>query len=497
MTVYLTLILLLIYFQILETMGIFGVRIKFFHRHSTHRLIYIGLFCHITEMTESDFTLVGAGDAILVRKLRTIESSDFDAVVERIRDADAAVVNFESLAHDYEHPPAAASGGTYMRSPPSVLDELTWAGFNLFAAATNHSFDYTHEGLLTTMEHMENRGIAYAGIGRNLAAAREPVYIDTPAGRVALIASCSTITGGSIAGQQRQDMGGRPGIAPIRHDSRYVVPEEACDHLRSLSESLGLEELKQIGQNSSYPFAYPNPDEEGFVLPNLDGEDIRFVPGQEARIERTANEQDIKALLKQVERATRQADWVIASHHSHEYADPTDRSYCAEFVEKYARRCIDQGAHAFIGHGAHVLQGVEIYNQRPIFYDLGNFVFQSQLVSRLPDELYERYGVDPGGNPADLFDARAYTDDGERKGFLDNEMEWLSVLPMCEFDDGELQKITLYPLDLKIDRPRPQRGRPFIPTGDKAEQVIEHLDTISEPYDTSIEYRDGIGRIEF
>jgi len=447
-------------------------------------------------MNESDFTLVGAGDAILVRKLRTIENSDFDAVVERIRDADAAVVNFESLAHDYEHPPAAASGGTYMRSPPFVLDELTWAGFDLFAAATNHSFDYTHEGMITTMEHMEERGIAYAGIGRDLAAAREPAYIDTSAGRVALIASCSTITEGSIAGQQRRDMAGRPGIAPIRHNSRYIVPEAEYDHLRSLSESLGLEELKQIGQKSSFPFAYPRPDEEGFVLPNLDGEDIRFSPGDEARIERTANKQDIEALLKQVRRATQQADWVIVSHHSHEYADPTNRNYCAEFVERYARQCIDQGANAFVGHGAHVLQGIEIYNRCPIFYDLGNFVFQSQLVSRLPNELYERYNVDQSGDPVDIFDQRVYTDDGEAKGFLDNEMEWLSVLPMCEFNDGILQKVTLHPLDLKQERPRPQRGRPFIATGDKAEQVIEHLSEVSARYGTKIEYQDGVGTMQ-
>ena len=187
---------------------------------------------------------------------------------------------------------------------------------------------------------------------------------------------------------------------------------------------------------------------------------------------------------------------MIVSHHSHEYADPKDRSYCAEFVERYARRCIDEGAHGFVGHGAHVLQGIEIYNQRPIFYDLGNFVFQSQLVSRLPDELYERYGVDPSGDPVDLFDERAYTDDGEQKGFLDNEMEWLSVLPMCEFDGDKLKNITLYPLDLKKNRPRAQRGRPFIATGDKAEKVIGHLNTISTPYDTSIVYRDGIGRVE-
>ena len=40
--------------------------------------------------------------------------------------------------------------------------------------------------------------------------------------------------------------------------------------------------------------------------------------------------------------------------------------------------CIDQGADLVIGHHPHVLQGVEIYRQRPIFYSLGNFVFDQE-----------------------------------------------------------------------------------------------------------------------
>ena len=40
-----------------------------------------------------------------------------------------------------------------------------------------------------------------------------------------------------------------------------------------------------------------------------------------------------------------------------------------------AHTLIDSGADAIIGHHPHVVQPVEIYNYRPIFYSLGNFVF--------------------------------------------------------------------------------------------------------------------------
>ncbi|HEX3045719.1 MAG TPA: CapA family protein [Bacillota bacterium] len=42
---------------------------------------------------------------------------------------------------------------------------------------------------------------------------------------------------------------------------------------------------------------------------------------------------------------------------------------------KIARFCIDQGADIVVGHHPHVLQGIEIYQGKPIFYSLGNFIF--------------------------------------------------------------------------------------------------------------------------
>jgi hypothetical protein len=42
-------------------------------------------------------------------------------------------------------------------------------------------------------------------------------------------------------------------------------------------------------------------------------------------------------------------------------------------LRKFARAVIDAGADAVVGHGPHVLRGVEFYKGRPIFYSLGNF----------------------------------------------------------------------------------------------------------------------------
>jgi hypothetical protein len=43
-------------------------------------------------------------------------------------------------------------------------------------------------------------------------------------------------------------------------------------------------------------------------------------------------------------------------------------------LRRWARAVIDAGADAVIGHGPHVLRGIEFYRGRPIAYSLGNFV---------------------------------------------------------------------------------------------------------------------------
>lgn len=43
-------------------------------------------------------------------------------------------------------------------------------------------------------------------------------------------------------------------------------------------------------------------------------------------------------------------------------------------LRRWARAVLDAGADAVVGHGPHVLRGVEFYRGKPIFYSLGNFL---------------------------------------------------------------------------------------------------------------------------
>ena len=54
-------------------------------------------------------------------------------------------------------------------------------------------------------------------------------------------------------------------------------------------------------------------------------------------------------------------------------------SHELESVQKETSRIyIDAGADIIIGSHAHVLQGIEFYNHKPIIYNLGDFIFNDE-----------------------------------------------------------------------------------------------------------------------
>jgi poly-gamma-glutamate synthesis protein (capsule biosynthesis protein) len=61
---------------------------------------------------------------------------------------------------------------------------------------------------------------------------------------------------------------------------------------------------------------------------------------------------------------------VVTFHWNYEfeqYPQPADREFCFHLIEI--------GVDAVFGHHAHIIQGYEFYNGKPIFYGLGNFYF--------------------------------------------------------------------------------------------------------------------------
>ncbi len=58
-----------------------------------------------------------------------------------------------------------------------------------------------------------------------------------------------------------------------------------------------------------------------------------------------------------------------------------------EFQEQLAHALIDFGTDVVIGHHPHVIQDIAIYKNKPIFYSLGNFIFDQYFSEDVQEEL--------------------------------------------------------------------------------------------------------------
>lgn len=83
---------------------------------------------------------------------------------------------------------------------------------------------------------------------------------------------------------------------------------------------------------------------------------------------------DTSIMLERVKEASATGKTVVVyTHWGVEYTTKP-----AESEKEFARAIIDAGASAVIGHHPHVVQPIEVYKDRPIFYSVGNFMTDQQ-----------------------------------------------------------------------------------------------------------------------
>ena len=80
---------------------------------------------------------------------------------------------------------------------------------------------------------------------------------------------------------------------------------------------------------------------------------------------------DEEKMLAQITDSKTRADLVIVNMHWGVEYEPTSRKN----IQTLAHKIVDAGADILIGGHPHVAQEMEIYNNKPIFYSLGNFIF--------------------------------------------------------------------------------------------------------------------------
>lgn len=88
---------------------------------------------------------------------------------------------------------------------------------------------------------------------------------------------------------------------------------------------------------------------------------------------------DTTALCNAISAARSQVDYLfVCVHWGTEHTD-----VLTDYQRPNAHAYIDAGADAVIGAHSHCLQGIEYYNGKPIFYSLGNFIFNETIDSTM------------------------------------------------------------------------------------------------------------------
>jgi poly-gamma-glutamate synthesis protein (capsule biosynthesis protein) len=365
-------------------------------------------------------TVVLTGQSMIRSDIRLYTPSTVSAIAPLLK-GDVVFTNFEATVAEKGEPNETAPRQGNSLAPPEAMDALKDMGFNLVAVSNNHSWDLKVPGIQNAIREADKRNLIHAGTGNTLKEAVAPGYLHTSKGTVALIAMAS-------------------GLVP---------PGGAATPTRP-----GVNEL-------------------------------RVEPGNKP------NREDAQRILQSIRDAAKGGNLIITYHHNHVYDVPFQTMFAEElpdrlvppnWIKEWTHAQVDAGADIVVLHGAPLVQGVEIYHNRPIFYDLGNFIFNLPLAEAT--QLLE-------------------------------PIVWESVVAAVQFEGKNLKSIRFQPIalnqmgkgqaDSEDDHPYslPEfpraflstRGLPTPATGEKAHYILSRLADSSKPFGTTVVIRGDTAEI--
>jgi poly-gamma-glutamate synthesis protein (capsule biosynthesis protein) len=403
------------------------------------------------------------------------------SLVGLLRSTDVGYGNFEGTAIDwarYHGAPQAQSGGDWLISTPEVPADLKSLGFDLVARANNHGTDWGVAGLLLTDRLLDKAGIVHAGSGLSESAARAPAFFDSAKARVALVSVASSFVAISRPADRRGVIPARAGVSVLDTKETVFLPPAQLAELENVRDML----LHAVGMpppKDNSIVSFKNDTSFGFAAsPNL---------SNGVRIHYSMDQTDLPAILLAIRQAKETAGLVIVALHAHQPSNYSDVP--ADFVPVFAHDCIDAGADVIAVSGPHRLRAIEIYRGKPIFYSLGNFVFQ--LAAMQPEPMDEFRATELSPATATDFEALRKM----RHEHFDAPIWYDSVLPIITYKNGRAHEIKLYPLELGFKDSAIRWGVPRLADPASGARILARLADLSKSFGTVIKSRGGNGVI--
>lgn len=425
---------------------------------------------------DDGFTIAVVGDVIIAHSLEHMMSNPrFAEVVELLRGADVATGNLETQIVDGRSFVGARGGGTHGAEPESA-EWLVDMGFDIMARPNNHANDYGYEGLIETSRHLDRAGLQHSGFGDTYWAARSARFVTTSRGRAGMVA---TSENSQEAVPASGEWPGRGGLSPFNVTMYMVVPASSWDAVR---------ELRELFPNGTGFYARgANTADRIDAL----GQRFRKAPAgvTEPYYTFDVNQRDLRDVVAAVREGKQRSDFITLALHSHDFRD-TRGGYrgfgipeaehldtnpsVADYLPVLAKQAIDNGADVFQGTGVHVLRGIEIYNNRPIFYGLGEFIRQRDVGGLAGRGDLSRDDCDGCPFPA----------------------KYESIVAVSRFSGDRLVEVRLHPVELRYESERmAHRGIPETAPPEVGRRILERLQELSAPLGTRMAIEGSVGVI--
>lgn len=418
-------------------------------------------------------TLCVAGDIILMAPIPAEYKAESESLQRYIHAADLRISNMESTISNYDQFASTYCGGSWLTVPPYILDELDTFGFQYYSFANNHSMDYSYGGLQSTMKALEEHGVLYGGAGCSLAEATAPAVLQHEGQKVGVISVTATCDDAARAGDPSHKIPARPGVNMLRHSETFAVNEAHMQALREIADATHINGRINNSKRGGYTVDNPDVFQLGSLFFTLcEDEGKRSAPHPD----------DVLRITDAIRNAKKDMDYVVMYLHSHEIKGETDDEP-DYFLETFARQCIDAGAAAVICSGTHQIKAVEVYKGAPILYSIANFIFQSDLVSEVPKDFYEKYKVPFEYTASEAIGVRSAN--GTR-GLQTDFNNYMGIVPTLHMEDGKVKRVVLQPTELCFHMDKSMKGLPRAADPETAQRIYNRIQELSQPYGTEL-----------
>ncbi len=197
-------------------------------------------------------------------------------------------------------------------------------------------------------------------------------------------------------------------ILHLANNHIFDYYESCADETLKTIESVGMQGIGLLKSSRIQDRSWANLL-SGARLAQVKGKTVAFLGFHYSTVwNRVISIRELELVSEIVARAKRKADLVVVSFHAGAEGPQQFRTLDQDEFHKgenrgnsvaFARRVVDAGADIVIGHGPHVLRGLEVYRGRLIAYSLGNFATYTHFAFDPPMNLGAilEVEVDPSG----------------------------------------------------------------------------------------------------